>query len=265
MSKLRLILGLYAVTRAIHWPRLSWYFLRRFIFRAFHVRLGVEQLLVFKRFNAVASVTGQSGLVFLYEIVAKGVYDIEALEQKKASIRTVFDVGANCGFFVLRYASDYAAARFFCFEPHPQTFQALHKNITANRLGQRVTAIHAAVGAVSGECDIQISDESSMSVISSSPVQSLPTGKAVKVRVTSLDEFAERQNVWPDYLKIDVEGFETEVLKGAHACLQRANWVLLEYHSQELKHECEKLLGKSGFLCEPAGGALLFAQKKGAL
>jgi FkbM family methyltransferase len=260
MKKLRLILGLFGSAPVVGWPTLAWYLLSWLGFRLFRFQAGEDHVLLFHAFKVVVSARGQGGLVFLHEILAQGIYEIEPLYEDK-SIRVIFDAGANCGFFALKKAVELPALRVFCFEPHPKTFQRLEQNITVNELEQQITAVHAAVGASSGECAINISEESSMSIVSSSSVQFLAAPKPVTVPMVSLDAFAEAHSVWPDFLKIDVEGFEVEVLKGATRCLKGARWVLLEYHSAKLKSQCADLLNESGFSAQVLENGLLLGRR----
>jgi len=260
MSKIPLIFGLFAVTPLFRWPNLAWYLLAWLSYRLLRLKLGQEHVLVFRRFKAVVDVRGRGGLVFLHEILARGIYDIKSLREDK-NVHVVFDAGANCGFFALGQAADRPDLRLFCFEPHPATFQHLVKNIAVNGFEKRVRAVQAAVGATCVECAINVSEESSMAVVASSAFQFLEAPKIVTVPMTSLDGFAEAHNVWPDYLKIDVEGFEAEVLRGARRCLEHARWVLLEYHSEKLKEDCVDLLAQSGFKTELTGNSLLLGQR----
>ncbi|HEY0456107.1 MAG TPA: FkbM family methyltransferase, partial [Verrucomicrobiae bacterium] len=207
MKKLSILLGLFKATAPQHWPRLVWYIIAWVAHRLFKVDLWGEHPLIFRDFKALVSAKGRGGLVFLHEILANNIYDVPAIKTDK-SIRTVFDAGANCGFFALRFASESPGSLIFCFEPHPETFQHLRKNIDANELVQRILPFNEAVGAGSGECTINVSAESSMSIVTSSSIQFLAAPKAVRVPMTSLDDFAGRQKLWPDYIKIDVEGFE---------------------------------------------------------
>src|SRR5437867_6231242 len=118
VKRLNILLGLFGATPPQHWSRLSWHLLTWFSYRLFGLELGPEQVLVFRRFKAVVNSKGRGGLVFLHEIVTKGIYDIDVV-RADTNIRIVFDAGANCGFFALRYASASPSSHIFCFEPHP--------------------------------------------------------------------------------------------------------------------------------------------------
>ena len=260
MSKARLAFGLFGAAPILHWPGLAWYFFGWLTHRATGRCLFGERTLVFRPFRISATVSGLGGLVFLHEILARHIYDFAPLRDDP-DVQVVFDAGANCGFFALTQASANPRLRIVCFEPHPATFQRLQKNIALNDLESRITPVHAAVGSTSGICELNVSPESSMGIVAESPTQFLEKPRKVPVPLVTLDDYARAHGVWPDFLKIDVEGFEAEVLRGARQVLSRARHVVLEHHSPTLLAECTALLGEAGFETQTAREQLLLGRK----
>ena len=84
--------------------------------------------------------------------------------------------------------------------------------------------------------------------------------RLIEVPMVSLDDYARTQSLYPDLIKIDVEGFEVEVLKGARICLEKARYVILEVHSDELARDSLQLLHEAHFQTRQQG-ALIFANK----
>jgi len=246
MEKLKIAFDFFAATALRNWPGLFWYLAGWLVYRATGLRLFNERTLRFRAFSVVAKVQGLSGLVFLHEVLMRDIYRFPAIEQDER-IGVVFDAGANCGFFSLTQASRHGRWRFFSFEPHPDTFRHLQKNIAVNRLEDRIKPIHAAVGASSGACMLEVSSESSMAVVADSASKFLRNPIQIELRLCTLDEVSAAEGVKPDFLKIDVEGFEVEVLKGAVECLKAARHVVLECHSRELEMECRRQLNDAGF------------------
>ena len=78
--------------------------------------------------------------------------------------------------------------------------------------------------------------------------------------MVSLDDYAKTQAQYPDLIKIDVEGFEVEVLKGARRCLDHARFVVLEVHSDQLAKDSLDLLHEAKFHTTQQN-ALIFATK----
>ncbi len=187
-----------------YWPRMAFYFCGWALFRLFGLRVFREQLLPLRDFVVTADVEGNCGLNFLHEILIRKTYDFEPLRSSDG-IRVLFDVGANCGFYSLMCCSRFPQLKAVCFEPHPQTVSRLKKNVAANHLEPRMSVVNAAVGASAGECNLQISADSSMAAVSTSPMRLFETSSEVQVKLISLDDYAGITNLFPDLIKIDVE------------------------------------------------------------
>lgn len=121
------------------------------------------------------------------------------------------DVGANVGAFTV-LASGVARARTIAFEPSPRTFDYLTRNIALNELTARVKAIHAAVGGKPGLLRLTENLGTENYVC--------PQGHAggVEVNVVTLDTALADE--CPALMKVDVEGFESEVFAGASGLLR---------------------------------------------
>lgn len=105
------------------------------------------------------------------------------------------------------------------FEPFPANCDILERNIKLNGL-KNVNLQRKAVGA---ECGIITISGSSFSINSS--------GKGVEVNMTCLDEY---EHLNPTFLKIDVEGFEMQVLQGAKKILSKRPKLAIEIHTEFL-------------------------------
>lgn len=117
------------------------------------------------------------------------------------------DVGANIGAFTV-LASGVAGSRTVAFEANPETFEALSRNVKLNGLQERVKCVFAAAGRNEGEVSFTTGLGTENHI---APQQNGET--ATKVKMTTLDCQVNGDSV--NILKIDVEGFETEVLAGA--------------------------------------------------
>jgi hypothetical protein len=111
----------------------------------------------------------------------------------------------------------------------------------------RAKPVPIAVGAQGGVCDLNVSPRSSVGIVHGSSIQYLDAPQVVTVTQTRLDDFAAQEKLKPDIMKIDVEGFEFEVLKGATVCLQNANAIMLDCHSLDLEQQCVRILHEAGY------------------
>lgn len=118
------------------------------------------------------------------------------------------DVGANIGSYTI-LASGVVGAETICFEPVPTTYQHLLDNIHLNRLPNRVEALNAAAGSIVGEIEMMADNDTVNRVVD----VGIYSGLIVKVPIRTIDEVLSGRV--PRLIKIDVEGYETEVLKGA--------------------------------------------------
>lgn len=121
-----------------------------------------------------------------------------------------FDIGANVGSYSV-LAAGASGAKVKSFEPVPTTYRHLMDNISINRLGARVEALNCAVGSSPGTIRFTTSEDTVNHVVAKGELAE----SAMDVPVIKLDDCVEAGV--PMVMKIDVEGFETEVLKGGEA------------------------------------------------
>jgi FkbM family methyltransferase len=128
--------------------------------------------------------------------------------------KTVFDVGANVGQSAAEYARVFPAASIYSFEPVAATYRELEAAVAP--LG-RVKPFRLAFGATPGEATIQVPPDSRTSSIGRAVAGGVP--EVVPVR--RVDDFLGEQGLRAvDFMKIDTEGFEIEVLRGAERALR---------------------------------------------
>jgi len=123
------------------------------------------------------------------------------------------DVGANVGAFTV-LAAGVAGARVKAFEPNPGTFEMLVRNVRLNGLQERANPVRAAVGRSEGTLQLTTDLGTENYVTTGATAENSAT-----VKMVALDnEFSEAA---PDLMKVDTEGFETEVFSGATNLLRR--------------------------------------------
>jgi len=136
----------------------------------------------------------------------------------------VFECGAHQGCHTVLCSHWVGTSgRVVAFEMLPRNADAVQKNIELNHL-VNVVLEKKAVGSSAGKA--LITDESNSHVLSGK-------GKGIEVETTYLDLYA---HLNPTLLKIDVEGFEVEVLKGASHILSKRPKLAIEIHTEHLKN-----------------------------
>lgn len=168
---------------------------------------------------------------------------------------TVIDVGAHTGQFALATSSACPRASLVSFEPQPDAATTYRKAVT-----RRAELIEVALGQSAGTARMHISrasDSSSLLNPSQAQIHHFPGTDVVgtlDVAVKTLDSaLANRTFDAPILLKIDVQGTEIDVLRGAHTFLQLVDWVYVElsmvelYESQHLAPDVIAELRGMGF------------------
>jgi len=124
------------------------------------------------------------------------------------------DVGANVGAYTVMAAS--LGARVISVEPIPQTFAHLQRNVSLNQATDRVTLQNCGLGAAPGVLRFTSGGDTVNHVLSENE---RTTPDAVEVEVKTLDALL--QDVQPRLMKIDAEGYETNIIRGGEKALQR--------------------------------------------
>ncbi|MFN2303118.1 MAG: FkbM family methyltransferase [Anaerolineales bacterium] len=171
-----------------------------------------------------------------------------AFEREVTPDSIVYDIGANVGYFSLLAAVLVGkGGQVFAFEPLPRNVAFLRKHVALNRL-ENVTVIEAAVSGHSGEAAFQFGASDSMG--------HLGEKGDINVQLISLDDWlTEGKLASPDFIKIDVEGAEYEVVCGAQKLLKKYRPILfLDTHQREAHHATINLLQTLGYQFERLDG-----------
>ncbi len=126
------------------------------------------------------------------------------------------DVGANIGAYTV-LASGVNGAHSISIEPVPQTYELLSKNISLNNIGALVQTYNIGVGSSEKILRFTVNKDSVNHVVLEEEQWGDDT---IKVQVRSLDSLLMNCRL-PALIKIDVEGFEQEVINGAKLLLQQ--------------------------------------------
>jgi FkbM family methyltransferase len=178
-------------------------------------------------------------------INAMGYYDpnnmllLKELFQKEVYI-SFFDIGANIGVYSLIVAGQMklGSVNVFAFEPHPQTFLLLQENVRLNNLDDRISCVQSALGDYDGIIAFMDNAGNPENHILSE------RDSGLEVEIQRVDKFCESVGIYPQVIKIDVEGFENQVLNGLRATLSKVHIIFIE---------CWDISETIRILCKQAG------------
>jgi FkbM family methyltransferase len=185
----------------------------------------------------------------------------------------LFDVGAHFGLYSLA-AVHYGGptARAVAVDPSPMAARVARYQARANGVADRLRVVQSSAGAVSGRQALVAAGIGSAGYYVA-PTADHPPGEWVEVESVSIDGLAEATGLVPTHVKIDVEGFELEVLRGGAKTFgsPRPPRLFLELHAEIIRagggdpRECLALIAGWGFEVRDVSGKLISTEATLAL
>lgn len=185
---------------------------------------------------------------------------VSSLSKQGILPRTVLDVGANTGQFAVATAKLFPNVSVHSFEPVPNCAKELRKNVSG--LGN-VVVYPFALGDREGKVTLHVnthSHSSSILPLTRGHRDAFPEARearAIEVKVSTLDGvFAEADLRPPVLLKLDVQGYEAQTLRGGVETLKRVDYVVLEasfkpmYEGELLFMDIARMMEERGFRFE---------------
>jgi FkbM family methyltransferase len=163
-------------------------------------------------------------LPFIRRKLRRRAYEAQFGKALLAEVRpgdVVWDVGANVGFYTRQFIDRVGpTGRVVAFEPNPSSYNILRRDCGA------AATVKVALGDCNGEGFLEPHPEPRSG---SHHLVAEPTPTATPVKLMAGDDY---EGAWPNVMKIDVEGFEEEVLAGMPRILadQRLRAIFLEVH-----------------------------------
>jgi FkbM family methyltransferase len=132
---------------------------------------------------------------------------------------TIFDIGANVGWYSLNIAKKFPDTKIHAFEPIPKTFDYLNYNIELNGL-KNITTDNFGFSNANKDVSFYYHREGSgnSSLINLSEINGT---EEIKSKVYKLDHYVQNNNIKVDFIKCDVEGAELFVFEGARETLKK--------------------------------------------
>ena len=158
---------------------------------------------------------------YAHDLPGKYPYeDIRKFLQKEKP--TIFDIGAAKGETIVELKSIFPGSIIHSFEPSPSTFESLEEYASGIK---NVSVWNCGIG--DKVCEMDLHENSDLGMNSFKELGSAGWGvtkKNTKVKVNTIDQFCTDNNIaLIDLLKIDTQGFELNVLKGAEQTLNLKN------------------------------------------
>lgn len=165
--------------------------------------------------------------------------------------KVIYDLGANIGMASLAFSALYPEAQIYGFEPLPSNHDVCrlnYQNLPKARL------FPWAVGGRTEMTAFEFNEDPQgghLGAVQGNPV--LHTRGRIEVQVYSIADLVRVQRLEPpDFLKVDVEGAEVEVLRGIGDVAPSIKRIFVETHGDDLKAECLKWLGEHKFQITPS-------------
>ncbi len=188
----------------------------------------------------------RTALNLIHEIIGLNQYRIQLIKNDAV----VIDAGANTGVFSIFVAANHPRSAIHAFEPTPSTFEALKTN---TRYYPNIKIYNFGLGEKEKKASILLASGSGGNYIGE---------RGIPVQIKTLDSF----NLPADFIKIDTEGYEANILRGAAETLKKYKPIIVmsAYHKPndetelpallnsivpydcELRQDCEK-----DFTCTP--------------
>lgn len=143
-------------------------------------------------------------------------------EQKKTFIelakqsKVIFDIGTQIGFYAILGAK-LGAGKVIAIDVDKEFLEIAKKQAKINRVENKIEFIQIAIGE-----DDNVIEVENYNAIS-------------KVKTISLDNLCKKLNLWPDLMKIDIEGFELEAFRNAKELLKRKPKIILALHPEFIR------------------------------
>lgn len=164
---------------------------------------------------------------------------------------TIMDLGANLGYLTMFFAGVIGKhGRVYAVEPDPLNYKLLQDNVEINHIGHIVSHSQMGISNTDGIVDFYPGKEERN--LGSVKKHHKSDGRAIKIKVETLDTYFETKKRMPDFIKMDVEGHEVEILDGGFNLFSQQDFpckIVMELHptlyssEQKMEEQIRAYLG----------------------
>jgi len=184
---------------------------------------------------------------------------LQSIDNDSHKITCIYDIGAAVGTFSILAQAFFPDAVIHAFEPLSNQFSELENN--TNNI-ENIILHKIGLGSENKTTDIYLTSQSdSSSILNPSEGQlkkywDISVVETQKIELHRLDDYIDnKRNLLkiPELIKIDVQGYELEALKGGIKCLKQVEWIIIEvsfeqlYQDQPIFHEIINFMANNKF------------------
>ena len=177
-------------------------------------------------------------IVLLDILVHRNKIKYALTEEKLQNINKIFDIGANNGEYSILFSKIFPKSKIYAFEPNP--YLCYEAKIKTKKY-KMITIINCAAGNNNKIVKMKIQRDLPLTNTFSKINHASKTARIkknfslennseiIQIKMIKINNFI-NQNSFPDFVKIDVEGYEEEVLKGMIINLKKIKVIMIEFH-----------------------------------
>lgn len=196
----------------------------------------------------------------IFSTLSKFHYNSIYEYSKNLNFEIMIDVGSHQGEFISRFLNYKRIKFFFCFEPNRLLFKKLNKKYKSNK---KVLLFDYALGEKNSNKKLFLSNlsyNSTMSLFNKNSnylkfknliLKDQKNKRFINIKQKKFDDVFKNKDIKNSFLKIDVEGYEYNVLKGASKKIKDAKFILIEHQfSNQYQNnfdKVKKMLAKYNF------------------
>ena len=194
--------------------------------------------------NSILLDTGNfSHFIIVDEFIIAKIYDITKVKFKPD---VIYDCGAHIGLFSILVNSHFPDTPIFSFEPIPENYNMIEKNIAVNNI-HKICVEKAAVSIREGSSSFFVADSSFGGSLKKEVLLERNQDNSVKVKLIDFANYLDGHQADKILLKMDIEGEEENLIPYIVKKLPKTCAIFFETHSLTGKQEIYDCLNGHGF------------------